>query len=322
MTLPADGRYVVAVWNEAGATGRYTLVVGQREVFGGDPAFPFKMREFWTPVPAPAESGDCGLEELNLAFSRATPGAPPPITAIPRVAASSRAGTSNWSIPQSATGWRSSLASSWARILPPPTPSSRRWTASPAARPITASRSRSSGRRRLHSTSPSARITSLWKGSNLTSRRRIGNWSGASASRRHPMARHLALARHHGLVCIRAVHGVLSRRPELRPRDPRAPGGGWPGGGLSRGPGLHRKRLGAGVSPGMDLDADEPLRQAGHLPHRLGRPHPLAPLCLSRFHRRFLVGRAASSFRHLHRRPSRTAGGDARPCASGRCVAR
>ena len=50
--LPADGRYAVAVWNEAGQTGRYTLVVGDKEIFGGDPAFPFKMRSFWTPVPA------------------------------------------------------------------------------------------------------------------------------------------------------------------------------------------------------------------------------------------------------------------------------
>jgi hypothetical protein len=59
VTLPTDGRYVVAVWHEAGATGRYTLVVGQREVFGGDPAFPFKLRSFWTPVPAPASVDDC-----------------------------------------------------------------------------------------------------------------------------------------------------------------------------------------------------------------------------------------------------------------------
>ena len=62
VTLPADGRYVVAVWDEDGATAAIRSWWGEREVFGGDPAFPFKMREYWTPVPAPAESGDCGLE--------------------------------------------------------------------------------------------------------------------------------------------------------------------------------------------------------------------------------------------------------------------
>lgn len=53
--LPADGEYLVAVWNEAGQVGRYTLVVGDREVPGGDIGFPFKLRAFWTPVPAPPE---------------------------------------------------------------------------------------------------------------------------------------------------------------------------------------------------------------------------------------------------------------------------
>jgi hypothetical protein len=53
-TLPADGDYVVAVWHPDGAVGRYTLVVGNREIPGGDVAFPFKLRAFWTPVPEPA----------------------------------------------------------------------------------------------------------------------------------------------------------------------------------------------------------------------------------------------------------------------------
>ncbi len=52
-TLPADGDYVVAVWHPEGAVGRYTLVVGDREIPGGDVAFPFKLRSFWTPVPEP-----------------------------------------------------------------------------------------------------------------------------------------------------------------------------------------------------------------------------------------------------------------------------
>lgn len=48
--LPADGRYTVAVWNEAGNVGRYTFVIGEREIFGGDRDFARKIREYWTPV--------------------------------------------------------------------------------------------------------------------------------------------------------------------------------------------------------------------------------------------------------------------------------
>jgi hypothetical protein len=54
VTLPAGGRYVVAVWHPGGAVGRYTFVIGEKEEFGGDLAFPFKMRSYWTPVEVPA----------------------------------------------------------------------------------------------------------------------------------------------------------------------------------------------------------------------------------------------------------------------------
>jgi hypothetical protein len=50
-TLPDDGQYTIAVWDENGDPGRYTLVVGDREVFGGDMAFPTKLKTYWTPVP-------------------------------------------------------------------------------------------------------------------------------------------------------------------------------------------------------------------------------------------------------------------------------
>jgi len=54
VTLPADGRYVVAVWHGAGEVGRYVFVIGDKERSGGDPAFVLKMRSYWTPVPQPA----------------------------------------------------------------------------------------------------------------------------------------------------------------------------------------------------------------------------------------------------------------------------
>jgi hypothetical protein len=57
--LPADGTYTVAVWHPEGEVGRYVFVVGDRELPGGDPTFPVKMRAYWTPVgspPPPARS--------------------------------------------------------------------------------------------------------------------------------------------------------------------------------------------------------------------------------------------------------------------------
>lgn len=50
VTLPADGGYVVAVWDPEGQLGRYVFVVGDKERLGGDPAFLLKMRDYWTPV--------------------------------------------------------------------------------------------------------------------------------------------------------------------------------------------------------------------------------------------------------------------------------
>jgi hypothetical protein len=48
--LPVDGRYTVAVWSDSCTVGRYTLVIGEREVLGGDPAFPIKLPAYWQPV--------------------------------------------------------------------------------------------------------------------------------------------------------------------------------------------------------------------------------------------------------------------------------
>jgi hypothetical protein len=53
VALPADGEYVVAVWHPEAQVGRYVFVVGERELPGGDPAFPLKMRRYWRPVDAP-----------------------------------------------------------------------------------------------------------------------------------------------------------------------------------------------------------------------------------------------------------------------------
>jgi hypothetical protein len=48
LPLPADGRYYVIVFDESGATGKYTLAIGTREVFGGgDPNWTQKLRTFF-----------------------------------------------------------------------------------------------------------------------------------------------------------------------------------------------------------------------------------------------------------------------------------
>ncbi|MFN8474323.1 MAG: hypothetical protein U0822_19165 [Anaerolineae bacterium] len=53
VVLPASGRYTVVVWDPAARSGRYVFVIGDREIPGGDLAFPLKMRRYWTPAPAP-----------------------------------------------------------------------------------------------------------------------------------------------------------------------------------------------------------------------------------------------------------------------------
>lgn len=59
--LPADGRYTIAVWSDSCAVGRYTLVVGEREVLGGDPSFPIKLPAYWQPVqPTSQPDPGCG----------------------------------------------------------------------------------------------------------------------------------------------------------------------------------------------------------------------------------------------------------------------
>ncbi len=48
--LPESSGYLVAVWDDKGEAGRYVFVIGDKEVPGGDLAFPLKMRDYWKPV--------------------------------------------------------------------------------------------------------------------------------------------------------------------------------------------------------------------------------------------------------------------------------
>ncbi|MYC95414.1 MAG: hypothetical protein F4X14_10615 [Caldilineaceae bacterium SB0661_bin_32] len=67
ITFPVQGEVKVVVWHPQGSAGRYALVVGQREVSGGDPAFARKLKEYWTPVilqpSAESDSPDTALTD-------------------------------------------------------------------------------------------------------------------------------------------------------------------------------------------------------------------------------------------------------------------
>ena len=79
ITFAADGEVHVVVWHPQQETGRYTLVVGQREVLGGDPGFARKLREFWTPVvqsPGEGEGEDLAQGRAADTTSKPTAAAP------------------------------------------------------------------------------------------------------------------------------------------------------------------------------------------------------------------------------------------------------
>lgn len=51
VTLPANGRYVVAVWHPQGNLGRYGFVIGDKERPGGELiGLGKKLKAYWTPV--------------------------------------------------------------------------------------------------------------------------------------------------------------------------------------------------------------------------------------------------------------------------------
>jgi len=47
---PQDARYTVALWHHEGKVGRYTFVIGQREVWGGDLECLMAYDVYWTPI--------------------------------------------------------------------------------------------------------------------------------------------------------------------------------------------------------------------------------------------------------------------------------
>ena len=104
VNLPTSTTYRVAVWSPNGAAGRYTFVIGDREIRGGDPAFSTKINAYWQPVeqPTPAPTSTpvptfTPLPTNTPPFTRtpipsATPTAMPP-TATPTIVATATSRT-------------------------------------------------------------------------------------------------------------------------------------------------------------------------------------------------------------------------------------
>jgi PGF-CTERM protein len=76
VTLPANGRYFVAVWDDKGQTGRYVFVIGYKEVLGGIFAFPLKIRNYWKPLKpfAQAQTSAQPANETASSPNNAQPG--------------------------------------------------------------------------------------------------------------------------------------------------------------------------------------------------------------------------------------------------------
>ncbi|MBV7329994.1 hypothetical protein KFU94_17470 [Chloroflexi bacterium TSY] len=49
---PEDTRYTVALWHPEGQLGRYSFVIGQKEIRGGDRECMASMNDYWTPLVA------------------------------------------------------------------------------------------------------------------------------------------------------------------------------------------------------------------------------------------------------------------------------
>ena len=48
--VPQDGSYTVALWHPEAEIGRYTFVIGEKEVFGGDMECFLAFATYWTPI--------------------------------------------------------------------------------------------------------------------------------------------------------------------------------------------------------------------------------------------------------------------------------
>lgn len=73
ITMPANGSYLVAVWDDKGQIGRYVFVIGLQEVLGGDPAFPTKIKSYWKPL-VPLSEAQSSAVPLQTHANASTPG--------------------------------------------------------------------------------------------------------------------------------------------------------------------------------------------------------------------------------------------------------
>jgi hypothetical protein len=71
ITLPETSQYTVAVWSESVVrTGKYVLVIGDREIRGGDPNFTSKLKNYWTPMESQPQIKDLPVWQRLISWFR------------------------------------------------------------------------------------------------------------------------------------------------------------------------------------------------------------------------------------------------------------
>lgn len=65
VTLPEDGQYTIALWHDEGQVGRYVMVIGEREVIGGDLVCLMGLDHFFTPIDPMVERARLGEVQHN-----------------------------------------------------------------------------------------------------------------------------------------------------------------------------------------------------------------------------------------------------------------
>lgn len=71
ITIPKTAQYTVAVWSESVVrTGKYVLIIGDREIRGGDPNFTSKLKTYWTPMQSQSQIKDLPIWQRLIFWFR------------------------------------------------------------------------------------------------------------------------------------------------------------------------------------------------------------------------------------------------------------
>ncbi|MCB0132754.1 MAG: hypothetical protein KDD78_17950, partial [Caldilineaceae bacterium] len=75
LDIPEDGAYTVLLWHPEDALGRYSFVVGEDEIIGGDPDCLASFRDYWTPLVAGENPYQDGIAAADADAADAESGA-------------------------------------------------------------------------------------------------------------------------------------------------------------------------------------------------------------------------------------------------------